>query len=65
MIAGKENSDSQKITIYTANGMKIYEKNLLKNNAIFVNLPNNFKKGYYVLSIDTTNRRRNFPLIIN
>ena len=65
MIAGKENSDSQKITIYTANGMKIYEKNLLKNNAIFVNLPNNFKKGYYILSIDTTNRRRNFPLIIN
>jgi hypothetical protein len=65
MIASKEKLESQKITIFTMNGMKIYEKNLLENNALFVNLPNNFKKGYYILSIDSTNKRRNFPLIIN
>jgi len=65
MIACKEPLEVEKIIIYTSNGMKVYEKKTSENNTLFVNLPNKFKKGYYILSIHSTTKKRNLPLIIN
>ena len=64
MVVNNENDSIKKITIYSINGLNLYQQNPLNSDSFTVNITDKISSGIYIFSIETTSKKFNYPLVI-